>query len=53
MVYNFLLWKPFTMSKQNKPKISPETIALMRKMAKENHWWGAEWMCGKLLKLGI
>ncbi len=38
---------------QGKPKISPETIALIRKMAKENTLWGAERIRGELLKLGI
>jgi putative transposase len=27
---------------QGKPKISPEMIALIRKMAEENHLWGAD-----------
>jgi hypothetical protein len=38
---------------QGKPKISPETIALIEKMAKENQLWGAERIRGELLKLGI
>jgi putative transposase len=38
---------------QGKPKVSPETIALIQKMAKENHLWGAERIRGELLKLGI
>ncbi len=38
---------------QGKPKISPETIALIRTMAKENTLWGAERIRGELLKLGI
>ncbi|MDZ7933406.1 MAG: helix-turn-helix domain-containing protein, partial [Emticicia sp.] len=38
---------------QGKPKISPETIALIQKMAKENQLWGAERIRGELLKLGI
>jgi putative transposase len=38
---------------QGKPKISPETIALIEKMAKENGLWGAERIRGELLKLGI
>ena len=38
---------------QGKPKISPETIALIQKMAKENRLWGAERIRGELLKLGI
>jgi hypothetical protein len=35
-----------------KSKISPETIALIQKMAKENQLWGAEQIRGELLKLG-
>ena len=35
------------------PKISPETIALIQEMAKENRLWGAERIRGELLKLGI
>jgi putative transposase len=38
---------------QGKPKISPETIALIHKMAGENQLWGAERIRGELLKLGI
>ena len=38
---------------QGKPKISPETITLIRKMAGENHLWGAERIRGELLKLGL
>jgi hypothetical protein len=36
-----------------KPRISHETIALIKKMAKENCLWGAERIRGELLKLGI
>jgi putative transposase len=46
-------WRRKSQSKQNKPKISPETIELIRKMAKENHLWGAERIHGELLKLKI
>ncbi|MCX6056626.1 MAG: helix-turn-helix domain-containing protein, partial [Chloroflexi bacterium] len=38
---------------QGKPKISPETIALIKKMAGENQLWGAERIRGELLKLGV
>ena len=38
---------------QGKPKISAETIDLIRKMAVENCLWGAERIRGELLKLGI
>ncbi len=38
---------------QGKPRISPETIALIQEMAKENQLWGAERIRGELIKLGI
>ena len=38
---------------QGQPGISPETIALIRKIAKENLLWGAGRIHGELLKLGI
>ena len=40
-------------SRMRKPRISHETIALIKKMAKENRLWGAERIRGELLKLGI
>ena len=46
-------WRHKSKSRQKQPKISPETIALIRKMAEENHLWGAERIRGELLKLGI
>ena len=45
-------WKSQS-GKQSKPKISPKTIALIEKMARENHLWGAERIRGEMLKLGI
>jgi len=38
---------------QGKPKVSPETIRLIQKIAKENHLWGTERIRGELLKLWI
>jgi putative transposase len=46
-------WRLKSKRKQNKPKISPETIDLIRKMANENRLWGAGRIRGELLKLGI
>ena len=46
-----LVWK--LKSKERKPKISKETIALIKKLAKENKLWGAERIRGELLKLNI
>jgi putative transposase len=48
-----LLWRWKTKAKVTKPKVSTETIALLRKMAVENRLWGAERIRGELLKLGI
>jgi len=48
-----LYWRLKSKRKQNKPKIPPETIDLIRTMAKENRLWGAERIRGELLKLGI
>ncbi|MFZ0534543.1 MAG: integrase core domain-containing protein [Anaerolineales bacterium] len=46
-------WRRKSRHKQDKPKISPETIELIRKMAKENRLWGADRIRGELLKLDI
>jgi transposase InsO family protein len=46
-------WRLKSKRKQSKPKIPPETVDLIRKMAKENQLWGAERIRGELLKLGI
>jgi transposase InsO family protein len=50
-----LLWKIKSKAKSNerKPKISEETIVLIKKLAKENKLWGAERIRGELLKLDI
>jgi putative transposase len=37
----------------HRPPIAPETIALIREMAVANRTWGAERICGELLKLHI
>jgi putative transposase len=46
-------WRHKSRHKKRKPRVAPETIALIRKMAKENRLWGAERIRGELLKLGI
>jgi putative transposase len=38
---------------QGTPKVSPETIALIRKLAIDNVLWGADRIRGELIKLGI
>ncbi len=46
-------WRWRTRHDQPKPRISTETIELIRRMADENRLWGAERVRGELLKLGI
>jgi putative transposase len=48
-----LYWKRRSKASSHQPKVAPETIALIRQMARENRLWGAERMRGELLKLGI
>jgi Integrase core domain len=49
-----LLWKRKSKAtKLRQPRISAETIALIRDMAARNKTWGAERIRGELLKLGI
>jgi hypothetical protein len=52
-------WRHRSGYKKRQPRVAPETIALIRKMAchlpmaEENRLWGAERVRGELLKLGI
>src|SRR5258708_25335549 len=46
-------WKHKSKADTRQPKISPETIALIKEMASKNRLWGAERIRGELLKLGI
>jgi hypothetical protein len=48
-----LVWKRKSKSASHTPKVAPETIALIRQMAKDNWLWGAERIRGELLKLGL
>jgi putative transposase len=48
-----LYWRHKSSAEKRKPRVAPETIALIRKMAKENQLWGAERIRGDLLKLGV
>lgn len=48
-----LLWKFKSKAKSRKPRIEAETIALIKQMASENPFWGAERIRGELLKLEI
>jgi transposase InsO family protein len=45
-----LFWKWKSRQRNDQPRISAETIALIRWMAEENPLWGAERMHGELLK---
>jgi putative transposase len=46
-------WRRKSKSKRRKPRIAPEAMSLIRKMAKENRLWGAKRIRGELLKLGV
>jgi transposase InsO family protein len=48
-----LYWKRRSKASSHKPRVSAETIALIREMAKKNRLWGAERIRGEVLKLGI
>jgi putative transposase len=48
-----LYWKYKSRAASSKPKISAETVALIKEMAKDNRLWGAERIRGELLKVGI
>jgi hypothetical protein len=48
-----LAWRWRSRSSASAPRVPPETIALIHRMASENALWGAERIRGELLKLGI
>lgn len=48
-----LVWKRKSHGQSRQPKISPETIALIKEMAVENRLWGSPRIRDELLKLGI
>ena len=49
-----IYWRRKSKSKQKrKPRILPETIKLIKQVARDNFLWGAERIRGELLKLGI
>jgi putative transposase len=48
-----LLWKYRSRAASLKPRISQETVALIKEMARDNRLWGAERIRGELLKLGL
>ncbi len=48
-----LFWRHQSKGKARTPRLSPETIALIKEMAVNNRLWGAKRIRGELLKLGI
>jgi putative transposase len=48
-----LFWKRKSKADSRQPKLSPETVTLIKEMASNNRLWGAERIRGELLKLGI
>ncbi len=48
-----LFWRACSRPAARGPRIAPETVALIREMARDNRLWGAERIRGELLKLGI
>ncbi len=48
-----LFWKYKSRATSITPRISQETISLIKEMARDNRLWGAERIRGELLKLGI
>jgi len=48
-----LFWKYKSRAASLKPKVSEETVTLIKEMTAQNRLWGAERIRGELLKLGI
>jgi putative transposase len=48
-----LFWRWRSTPRRRPPRVAPETIALIRRIARENHLWGAERIQGELAKLGL
>ena len=48
-----VFWKRKSKAHSSQPRLSHETITLIREMAANNRLWGAERIRGELLKLGI
>ena len=48
-----VFWKHKSRSSSRRPKLSPETIVLIREMVANNRLWGAERIRGELIKLDI
>jgi putative transposase len=48
-----LVWRWRSTPRSRQPRVSPETVDLIQRLARENRLWGAERIRGELLKLGI
>jgi putative transposase len=48
-----LFWKYKSRAASLTPRISQETVTLIKEMARDNRLWGAERIRGELLKLGL
>jgi putative transposase len=48
-----LFWRQKSKGQARKPRLSEDTIALIKQMAVENRRWGSKRIRGELLKLGI
>jgi putative transposase len=48
-----VFWRWRSAPRSQQPRVAPETVALIKRMARENRLWGAERIRGELLKLGI
>jgi putative transposase len=48
-----LFWRWRSRPRTRQPRVPPDTVALIRRMAAENRLWGAERIRGELRKLGI
>jgi putative transposase len=48
-----LFWKYKSRAASTTPRISQETVTLIKEMARDNRLWGAERIRGELLKLGL
>ena len=48
-----LLWRRKTRAPSNVPRLAPDVVNLITRLARENRLWGAERIRGELLKLAI
>ena len=49
----FWRWKSRPQGKPGRPTVGPELRALIRRLARENHFWGAPRIHGELTRLGF